>query len=35
VQQVEGAAAILRLLAEENDPIALSQIASALGPGNP
>ena len=31
VQSVERAAAILRLLAEENEPIGLAQIAAALG----
>ena len=31
VQSVERAAAILRLLAEENEPLGLAQIASALG----
>ena len=31
VQSVERAAAILRLLAEENEPLTLSQIATALG----
>ena len=31
VQSVERAAAILRLLAEEDEPIGLAQIASALG----
>ena len=31
VQSVERAAAILRLLAEQNEPLTLSQIASALG----
>ncbi len=31
VQSVERAAAILRLLAEENEPLTLSQVATALG----
>jgi len=31
VQSVERAAAILRLLAEGNEPLTLSQIATALG----
>ena len=31
VQSVERAAAILRLLAEEDEPVGLSQIAAALG----
>jgi DNA-binding IclR family transcriptional regulator len=31
VQSVERAAAILRMLAEENEPVGLAQIASALG----
>jgi DNA-binding IclR family transcriptional regulator len=31
VQSVERAAAILRLLADEDEPLALAQVASALG----
>ncbi len=31
MQSVERAAAILRLLAEEDEPVGLSQIAAALG----
>jgi len=35
MRSVERAAAILRLLAEQNEPIVLSQIALAPGTGKP
>ena len=35
VQSVERAAAILRLLADEDEPLALAQVAAALGLAKP